>query len=490
MAYRFNPPPNWPIDDPNWSPPPGWQPDPSWGPAPEGWDFWVEAEQAPESTGAEGASAPADQPAPEDDATRMVQTGQDEDATHVADSGQLAAGAGAAAAGPADAAVPGEDDATHVAGSEESSAVEGEAAPAADAGAAAGAETAEYQGPDHEAGLAQQAPYESAAPTPGYGDAPAQDQADAAAAGAAYGAAQPGAEYGQAVPGADYGQAAPGYGQAAPDYGQASPAPGYGQASPAPGYGQPSPAPGYGQGSPSMETGSGWTASTATGEAPQKSVLQRFWWVGCVILLVLALVIVAIGGIFLFTRNGDDTAGGGGETTTSEETTVEEPTEEEPTDEATEEEATEEAATPTNLPTIDPAAEEDAKEWVSMDGAGTVAVQMEYIPASDLPNTYGGTVDEGQFGDYLAVTAKLTVTEGTMDLNPFQFSVVTPYGGEVEPALASYQLSGSGFESDAPTTFEAGDEYTIMVLFDVQKAGGNTLNFTTYSDDYTWEVPA
>ena len=63
MAYRFNPPPNWPIDDADWTPPPGWQPDPSWGPAPEGWNFWI-AEDA----------APAAPPAAEDDATHVAST--------------------------------------------------------------------------------------------------------------------------------------------------------------------------------------------------------------------------------------------------------------------------------------------------------------------------------------------------------------------------------------------------------------------------------
>ncbi|MGO1926035.1 MAG: hypothetical protein ACTH1T_10365, partial [Brachybacterium tyrofermentans] len=62
MAYRFNPPPNWQIDDASWSPPPGWQPDPSWGPAPEGWNFWIQEEdQAP-------AAGPAQQPSVPEDA--------------------------------------------------------------------------------------------------------------------------------------------------------------------------------------------------------------------------------------------------------------------------------------------------------------------------------------------------------------------------------------------------------------------------------------
>lgn len=42
MAFRYNPPPNWPQPPAGWTPPPGWQPDPAWGPAPEGWQVWVE----------------------------------------------------------------------------------------------------------------------------------------------------------------------------------------------------------------------------------------------------------------------------------------------------------------------------------------------------------------------------------------------------------------------------------------------------------------
>src|SRR5699024_9798903 len=66
MAYRFNPPPNWPIEDSNWSPPPGWQPDPSWGPAPEGWNFWV-ADDQPSADPAPEAQAPAEEQVPAGD---------------------------------------------------------------------------------------------------------------------------------------------------------------------------------------------------------------------------------------------------------------------------------------------------------------------------------------------------------------------------------------------------------------------------------------
>lgn len=46
-AFRFNPPPGWPVPRLGWTPPPGWQPGPSWPQPPPGWQFWVPDGQAP-----------------------------------------------------------------------------------------------------------------------------------------------------------------------------------------------------------------------------------------------------------------------------------------------------------------------------------------------------------------------------------------------------------------------------------------------------------
>ncbi|WP_422117568.1 hypothetical protein [Brachybacterium sp. UNK5269] len=481
MAYRFNPPPNWPIDDAGWTPPPGWQPDPSWGPAPEGWNFWIDAETSGAADGAEQAEPAGD------DATRVVSTDQQlggdaQGEPHGRHEAVPAAAEDMPAAPAFGESAPGaDDDATHVAGTDPHD------APGAEA--ANGSATAEYEGPDLQSDLSQQAPYESA-----------QDQGYGAAAGAS--AAAAGATAAGAAP--EHSQAAPGYGQAAPEsgYGQPAPAPGYGQGSPAPGYGQGSPAPGYGQGSASdypaanysqgSPAGAGWTASTQPGEAPRKGLLQRFWWVGCIIAALLVLALVAVGGIVLLSRGGgDDTAGGGVETSQGQ--TTEAPTEEDPTAEPTEEpsdEPAEETPTPTDLATIDPSAQ--AVDIVGLDGTGTIAVHMAYVPGSELVDSWdGGPMEDGEYGDYLVLTAKLTVTEGTFEsLNPFQFTIKTPYGGEVTPSSNSYSLEGSGLDFTPADGFQAGDEYTIKVLYEVQRAGGNTLNFTTYVDDYSWEVPA
>lgn len=624
MAYRFNPPPNWPIDDANWSPPPGWQPDPSWGPAPDGWNFWTASEQAPAP---QPEQAPVQPAAPlEDDATHVAASGERapdapaedaDDATRLASTGEQAPAAEQAASAPQaptgqygslnpygqapqvdaqgtaapDASTgrhaaepvvgtepavaadqPGtaegsglevtpqeepaaavQDDATHVADSGQRDSTAPDDAPSHGAQAEGSTETAEYQGPDLEADLAQQAPYESAEPVaPGDGTPYADGSQDAGygmAAGAAavggvagaaaasgqqdpsaqaYGQASPAQEYGQQSADQGYGQgaAAPAYGQAspaqgygqaspsqgygdgasAPAYGQASPAQGYGQGSPAAGYGQGSgpdypgqgsasdyPAPGYGQNSPGIDTGSGWTASTGAGEPPKKGIIRRFWWVGCLIAIVLVLALIAIGGIFLVSRSGGTEAGGGDPTTTQEaDPTTEESTEEPTDEETTEEEPTEEETTeeeipiPTDLATIDPSAE--AIDIVGPDGTGTLAVHMVYVPGSELERSYGGVVEDAQQGDYLVLTAKLTVTEGELSMNPFRFEVQTPYGGAVEPATASFGLKSSG--TDGPTDHQAGEEYTLKLLFDVKRAGGNKMVFDSLSDEYSWDVPA
>ena len=191
--------------------------------------------------------------------------------------------------------------------------------------------------------------------------------------------------------------------------------------------------------------------------------------------------------MFLLNRGGDEPTGGGDPTTSQEETTDggEETTPEETTDD----EAEEPEPTPTDLATIDPSAK--PVEIVGTDGTGTLAVHMTYTPADKLPSEYDGTVEPGEQGDYLVLTAKLTVTEGTFDgLNPQQFTVITPYGGGITPSSETYGLKGSGAGFYPEDGFTAGDEYTMTMLFDVKRAGDLKLEFNSYSDTYSWDVPA
>lgn len=437
MAYRFNPPPNWPIDDQDWTPPPGWQPDPSWGPAPEGWNFWVDA-GAPvtDDAGSADGTDSADDAGPADHTDSVDHTDSADDATHVAGTGEP------------------------------------------------GAQTAEYEGPDHDAGLEQPAPYETAEPAAPAAQEQPEDPSGSYSAGAAAGAG-----YGE--PG--YGQAAPSYGQQSPSsYGQQSPYHAYGQGSPAYGHGSPGEYPGPGSPAPGMESGSSWTAATGPAGAPQKGIVARFWWLGCIVLfLVFVLIVALIGGILLFGGN-DETSGGDPTTTATQEDPTDEATQEEATDEASPtEEATEEeneVVTPTNLPTVDDAAE--PIDIVSSNGAGTLAVSMEWLPAEELPSQYGDTVTPSDEGEYLVATANITVTEGEMEFYSFFFEVVTPYGGTLSMDSATYELEGSGLDLSAPDTFSEGEEYTIRMLFAPTRAGGMELQYNNYTDVYSWDVPA
>ncbi|WKE70855.1 hypothetical protein QHG49_18350 [Streptomyces sp. WP-1] len=62
-AYRFNPPPGWPVPPVGWTPPADWRPDPAWPAAPEGWQLWVPEGGGPE-TGALAVGAAPVVPAP------------------------------------------------------------------------------------------------------------------------------------------------------------------------------------------------------------------------------------------------------------------------------------------------------------------------------------------------------------------------------------------------------------------------------------------
>src|SRR5690625_1568634 len=224
------------------------------------------------------------------------------------------------------------------------------------------ADTAEYPGPDLQADLAQQAPYETAQPAEPGAQQPAQGQPPAApspfetaavepevgqpatspgqsAPTQGYGEPAPGQGYDQAS--SDHGQGSPAYGpaapahgqrplahgQASPDYGPASPtygqAPSYGQVSPAPSYGAPSPSPGHGQapaspapwspaqGSPGMDSAAGWTASTGrAAETPQKGLVARFWWVGCIVLFLGAVLFAALIVLIILLSDGQGQAHG------------------------------------------------------------------------------------------------------------------------------------------------------------------------------------
>ena len=535
MAYRFNPPPNWPIEDADWTPPPGWQPDPSWGPAPDGWNFWVQADEAPavqeptaQETAAQDHAAPeaaVQEPAADDDATRVASTGEqgsdqgsdvpaepvvDDDATRVAHTGDQAPLGGVDHSVTAEDA---DDDATRVAGTDEQAPLDAPVADASGTGEARSAETAEYGGPDLGADLAQQTPYET-------GDAAGAAAAEAPAP--AYGEPNPAPAYGQQSDAPAYGQQteAPAYGQqaGAPEHGQqdhtsassasqdyagaqdyGSPqsygsAQDYGSESgsdyPAPSIASYQSSP-YGA-SPADPNGSGsqWTATTAPGDAPKKGGILRFWWIGCLVFVLIFALIAVVLGIFFFTRGGDDTPDPSAGPTTSQSPT--DPATTDPTDPATTDPTdppTSDSPLPTNLPTVDPSAKEVAVAGNS--GKGTLKLDMKWMKPADLPNTYGGTVDPSSKagGDYLVMTAELKVTDGKLTMNPFQFKITTPYGGEISPATASYTLKDGG-ASDSPDELSAGQTYSMRVLYEVEKAGGMNMVYDSFSDTYSWPVPA
>lgn len=544
MAYRFNPPPNWPIDEEGWTPPPGWQPDPAWGPAPEGWNFWVadEAPQAPTQQAGEDAHV---QSGPDDEATRVAGAASAQD---MSSEQGVAAEQGAAADQGADSGAGTDPEAT------------------------SSPETAVYTGPSDEetsAALAGSAPYESAEPeNDEAGRAAAEaaqdersDGAPAAGEQAPAGTSDPAAEepvsaygqqppvtpaYGAAAQDGAASQPAQGYGsqdQEEQGFGQGSPAQGYGQDPH--GYGQPSPAQGYGQGSPAQGYGAGdqqgqgygaqgyegqgygaqgygaqgapaydqggaapgqgspaygpssagaygspdpgpasdpqaqWSTVPNAAEPAKKGVIARFWWIGCIVLLVLAIVLVVLGIFAVRALGGSDDPSPSAGATTSQDAASEDPSQSESVSEDAEP-----TVTPSVLPTVDPSAKEI--DVVGPEGKGKVQVSMEWKNAEDLDTQY--EIDDAKYGPYLVVTTHLEVTEGTMDWANWDYSVETPYGGTVQSDTNTYALKNSGIEGNSPYEFSEGDEYSMTMLFAVKRAGGNKLVMDSGSDTYSWDI--
>jgi hypothetical protein len=151
--------------------------------------------------------------------------------------------------------------------------------------------------------------------------------------------------------------------------------------------------------------------------------------------------------------------------------------------------------TPEALPTL-PDKTEEPVSVEGPEGKGTLTVSTEWMPADDLESSYGGTVDPSPEGDFLVVTAHLEVTEGSMELQPFYFKLKTPYGGTLDPATQTFGLKGSGIETTvdgdtagvAPTTFAAGEEYTIRLLYTPKRAGGMELQYDNFTMQEAWDV--
>lgn len=291
--------------------------------------------------------------------------------------------------------------------------------------------------------------------------------------------------YGQGSPAQGYGagdQQGQGYGaqvygaQGAPAYDQGGAAPGQG----APAYG-PSSAEAYGSPDPgpASDPQAQWSTVPNAAEPAKKGVIARFWWIGCIVLLVLAIVLVVLGIFAVRALGGSDDPSPSAGATTSQDAASEDPSQSESASEDAEP-----TVTPSVLPTVDPSAKEI--DVVGPEGKGKVQVSMEWKNAEDLDTQY--EIDDAKYGPYLVVTTHLEVTEGTMDWANWDYSVETPYGGTVQSDTNTYALKNSGIEGNSPYEFSEGDEYSMTMLFAVKRAGGNKLVMDSGSDTYSWDI--
>lgn len=380
MAYRFNPPPNWPINEPGWTPPAGWQPDPEWGPAPEGWDFWVDDEV--QSAETQVTPTPGSSPA------------------H-ADEGQDASPLAPEANAPAPASPYSSDDYGY--GNTGDNAVE--------------------SAPGHSAGNEQTfAPEHSA-----------------------------------------------------PEYEKMTSAPS----------------------APSWQSAD--NSVPAASDSGDKGFLARFWWIGCIIFIILGLIIAAIALIASMLFGNDGEPGASGSETPSATATSNAPkpspsqsttpAASQPTPSASSASSSASQGNATNvLPGPTPGANAETKEVTTFEGKGKLTMSTQWV-SNDEIKKYGEHITPSKSGQYLMVVAKLEVTEGQVFFNPLEPVVTTPYGGTLDYSTDTYSLTNSGHEtsiSDVP----AGTTASMAVIYDVKKVDGLTLTWSGDETGQSWKIPA
>ncbi|MDO5644886.1 MAG: hypothetical protein Q4G21_04235 [Dermabacter sp.] len=280
--------------------------------------------------------------------------------------------------------------------------------------------------------------------------------ADIAAAGSA----------GSLAPSAGLPAAAP----AAPssyDYGSSEPRPAGGAAATqeysgsAPEYSAPS--------APASYSASG----PGNGQEPPKGCVARFWWLGCIILAVLALIVGGIGLVTVMLLNNGS---------------------------STESDPTPSAGTPTASPTADPSGSSAPTAAAPADGSATrdiynyrgkgkVTITTEWISNDNLPaSSYDGTIEPATSGQYLAVTATVEATEGEVFFNPYEIEVKTPYGGLLDLSSNSYSQADGGLGGTVDY-LQPGTTATMRVLYDVPVNGGLVVQWDGDDSGQTWEVP-
>lgn len=384
MAYRFNPPPNWPITEPGWKPPAGWQPDPEWGPAPEGWEFWVDDSQSQTT-----------------EATQVTQ--------------------------------------------------------------------AEPSAPE--------------APQP-----PTQVQSSAPAS-------------------------------EAPNLAQAPEAPSAADSYAYSGTGSSNLA----QSAPSATELPSWQAngsSTAFPEQPQKGILARFWWVGCIILIVLALLIAAIAliGSFFFSRDdGGEAQPADPAPTQSASASASDPSPSasDPTTDPGSTDSPSPSASPSSSDSssVSPTPSESASsaspnaggngtvlpgpklgpnpvshEITTYRGKAKLTISMEWIPNDQVEAKLGDNVQPAGNGQYLKVVSQLEVTDGEVFNNPTEPVITTPYGGVIDYSSEVFGMSNTGLDHQV-NYVPAGTTSSMLTLYDVKKVDGLVLKWAGDDSGQKWTIP-
>lgn len=467
MPYRFNPPPNWPVGGSGWTPPPGWQPDPEWGPAPEGWNFWIDEQTAPADPGPSGAGTSGDaeevgaEPGPQPSDSEPSNT-ESSNTESLSPEAVVPAPSDVEPSDPepprlealdAEPLEPGASDVepTPPPVSSDLPGVEADV-PEADVPEA----TVSIPGASVDAPSVQ-SPAAAAVPAPS-----AYSYGDSTGSGASYGVDRSqDSSRTQASPSSEPAAhaATPAQDGAPGIQGAAAPGP---AGSGADGH-SPYASSSYGPGT--------YDSAASQDQASEKGIVARFWWVGCIILVLLALLIGAIALAAAFLMGPRDQPSRGDETVSEAASTSAEA-------------SSSAASDSTSLlgPDVDTS---DGQKYSNGSHEATVVLSNpRWVQADQIVSASGGTVSKPGSGSstYLAVQVDADAIDGDVYLSPSNFAVTTTDGQKVAAASSTYGLD-SNYRADA------GQHGKFVLLFDVPEGQADSVVLWSAGDSVSWKMP-
>ncbi len=233
-------------------------------------------------------------------------------------------------------------------------------------------------------------------------------------------------------------------------------------------------------GTPAAATQEWHGEASAAWNAPAKpGVLRRYWWVGCLTVVLVIGLLAGIAGLLMMLQNRTPTPAPSPTQSSQspEPSTSPAPT---PTGPRSDDLVT------TGLVPLGPGAV--THRILTTTGDGEVSISQEWASASEIETAEGKTMIEPENGEYLVLTVQLKVQTGEVYNNPYYVEVHTEDGGVVTPALGTYSQPDDAGIMVNQTNIPAGNTVTMRVLYDIPRSDRLTIKWSQDKRGAVWEV--